>query len=232
MIESSMIIFNKDATRDEIAVPGRQGWIDRNNKFLEPYKTPKGKGVDCAGGEANTGEGEYCKFDLSSLGECAEANYGFDTNSPCLILKLNKIYGLVPDYYNSSVDDMPDDLKTRIDAAQEKNQIWVSCKGENPADNEGVESFEYFPAHAGFSSSYFPYLNQEGYQSPLVAVKLHNVNVGQVNIILKVQMHLPTLAEAIACCLQSKDTNLLKRQLYINLHKSLVASYRVSGLGW
>lgn len=180
MIESSMIIFNKDATKDEIAVPGRQGWIDRNNKFLEPYKTPKGKGVDCAGGEANTGEGEYCKFDLASLGECAEANYGFDTNSPCLILKLNKIYGLVPDYYNSSVDDMPDDLKTRIDAAQEKNQIWVSCKGENPADNEGVESFEYFPAHAGFSSSFFPYLNQEGYQSPLVAVKLHNVNVGQL----------------------------------------------------
>merc|ERR1719284_622228 len=38
MIESSMIIFNYEAVKDEIAVPGRQGWIDRADKFLEPYR--------------------------------------------------------------------------------------------------------------------------------------------------------------------------------------------------
>ena len=179
-IESSMIIFNYEADNDEIAVPGRAGWIERADKFLATYRKPEGQGVDCGAGAANLDNGEYCKFDLAQIGPCAEGNHGFDSNSPCLILKLNKIYGLVPDYYNASIDGMPADLKARIDGAADKNKIWVSCKGENPADTEGVGSFEYFPADAGFSSDYFPYVNQEGYQSPLVAVRLNEVSVGQL----------------------------------------------------
>merc|ERR1712012_1048413 len=33
---------------------------------------------------------------------------------------------------------------------------------------------------ASFPDQYFPYLNQKNYQSPLVAVKLHNVEEGQL----------------------------------------------------
>merc|ERR1712027_219753 len=58
--------------------------------------------------------------------------------------------------------------------------VLVTCQGENPADVEGFDSFEYFPKDAGLSETYFPYLNQDDYQSPLVAVQVNNANPGQL----------------------------------------------------
>jgi len=87
--------------------------------------------------------------------------------------------------YNKAADnaaelpeDMPDMVKNNINGAEQK--VWVSCQGENPADKEGMAEFEYFPADAGFPAQYFPYTNQKNYQSPLVAVKLNKVEVGQL----------------------------------------------------
>ena len=39
-------------------------------------------------------------------------------------------------------------------------QVWLDCIGENPADNEAIGDIQYYPATSGFSSEYFPYLNQ------------------------------------------------------------------------
>ncbi|ENN77179.1 hypothetical protein YQE_06317, partial [Dendroctonus ponderosae] len=47
--------------------------------------------------------------------------------------------------------------------------VWVSCEGENVADKEHIGPVRYIP-QKGFPSQYFPYTNQEGYLSPLVAV--------------------------------------------------------------
>lgn len=49
--------------------------------------------------------------------------------------------------------------------------VWVSCQGENPADRENLGPIQYMP-YQGFPGYYFPYTNQEGYLSPLVAVHL------------------------------------------------------------
>ncbi|CAH2210244.1 jg22124, partial [Pararge aegeria aegeria] len=49
--------------------------------------------------------------------------------------------------------------------------VWVSCQGENPADRENIGPIQYLP-YRGFPGYYFPYTNQEGYLSPLVAVHL------------------------------------------------------------
>lgn len=47
--------------------------------------------------------------------------------------------------------------------------VWVTCEGENPADIENIGPIQFFPS-AGFSGKYFPFMNQDGYLSPLVAV--------------------------------------------------------------
>lgn len=47
--------------------------------------------------------------------------------------------------------------------------VWISCEGENPADVENIGSVDYSPRR-GFPAYYFPYLNQEDYLPPLVAV--------------------------------------------------------------
>lgn len=47
--------------------------------------------------------------------------------------------------------------------------MWVNCEGENPADVENIGPINYYPLR-GFPGYYFPFRNEEGYLSPLVAV--------------------------------------------------------------
>lgn len=47
--------------------------------------------------------------------------------------------------------------------------IWISCEGENPADIENLGPVNYIP-HRGFPGYYYPYVNQKGYQAPVIAI--------------------------------------------------------------
>jgi len=119
-------------------------------------------------------DGKFCRFKVENIEKFCGPNFGFDRGHPCILLKLNKIYGLVPDFYNDTAalpESLPEGVRTRMASAPVKNQVWVDCKGENAADREGLGSVEYLPKEAGFSEIFFPYTNQAGYQSPIVAVK-------------------------------------------------------------
>jgi len=154
IIESSVIIFNHDNPNDDENIPGYQQWVDRLDGYLTPYRGPaKANEMNCAT-DSPAEETKFCKFDLTQLGDCGKenTNYGFDSSSTCLVLKLNKIFGLVHEYYDNPEElpeDMPSELKERIKAAVAKGkgkQVWVSCQAE-------------------FPSQYFPYTKQDGYQS-------------------------------------------------------------------
>lgn len=122
------------------------------------------------------GTTQVCKIDVSSFDQCTSSNaYGYNNSSPCIFLKLNRIYGWVPDFYNDPNDlpeEMPADLKAHIAQLPEshRKQVWVSCYGENGADQEILGDISYYPTR-GFPSYFYPYLNAPGYLSPLVAVK-------------------------------------------------------------
>lgn len=64
---------------------------------------------------------------------------------------------------------MPTDLVDHIKSLKPKDrqQVWVSCKGLSDSDDIGP--VEYSNSR-GFPSFYYPYTNQPGYLSPLVAV--------------------------------------------------------------
>lgn len=49
------------------------------------------------------------------------------------------------------------------------NTVWVSCEGENSADKENVGPIRMYPTQ-GIPGYYFPYENQDGYLSPVVAI--------------------------------------------------------------
>lgn len=121
-------------------------------------------------------EGQVCKLDISKFDQCTkEHSFGYRNAAPCIFLKLNRIYGWEPRYFNDPdnlPDDMPNDLRDHITELQpsERNQIWVTCRGESPADRELLGEIEYYPSR-GFQSFFYPYLNTKGYLSPLVAVK-------------------------------------------------------------
>jgi sodium/potassium-transporting ATPase subunit beta len=112
-IDSGLIIFNtavKEST-DGQHVAGWGEWSARVDSFLSSYR--KSKGVDCAGGAKTPPEGKFCKFPLELLGPCGTGDFGYDVGKPCIILKLNKIYGLVPEYYNDPAN-VPDNFPPRL----------------------------------------------------------------------------------------------------------------------
>lgn len=78
--------------------------------------------------------------------------------------------------YNDPKDlpaDMPEELVHHIGnlTAPERNQVWITCKGEHPLDVENIGPIHYVSAR-GLPGYYFPYVNTPGYLSPLVAVQL------------------------------------------------------------
>lgn len=119
---------------------------------------------------------QVCRLDVDNFGECGRNNsYGYKSNSPCIFLKLNRIYGWEPEYYNDTKElpeEMPKGLKDHIASldVKSRNQVWVSCQGEDGSDKEILGEVEYFPTR-GFPSYFYPYLNVKNYVSPLVAVK-------------------------------------------------------------
>ena len=119
---------------------------------------------------------QVCALDISQLKDCSSSNgYGFNKSAPCVFLKLNRIFGWKPQFYNDINDlpkEMPESLKDHIKSLDEKerNQIWVTCQGESPADEEIIGDVQYFPTQ-GFPGYYYPFKNTPGYLSPLVAVK-------------------------------------------------------------
>lgn len=170
--EGSLIWFN---SRNATSI---QKWVGFTEDFMQPYReasTGKNR-VICDFDKMPTGD-QVCHVDLDKFGACGPKNhYGFNSSSPCIFLKLNRIFDWVPDYYddpNNLPENMPQQLKDKIVGLppSQRKQVWVSCIGEHPADKEHVSQFEYLPSQ-GFPSYYYPYRNAPGYLSPIVAVQI------------------------------------------------------------
>ena len=92
-IDSSMIIFNKDRQKDIKTIPGYAQWVERTNMFLEErgYQRRTFK----------EGPNVTRERELTDLGPCSgeqDPDFGYSTGKPCILLKLNRIYGLEPEY--------------------------------------------------------------------------------------------------------------------------------------
>lgn len=161
-----------------------QPWVDNLNSFLDGYYTPskiaKGSGQikTCSHSDFPHGD-EVCEVDVREWEKCNKDDFfDYHRSSPCIFLKLNRIYGWTPEYYMDEQElppEMPAQLKNHIRSinnTRDRQNVWVSCEGESPADREHIGSISYYPKKfQGFPGFYFPYLNREGYLNPLVAVR-------------------------------------------------------------
>ena len=183
---SSLIGYNIRNERDT------QQWVDLLNEFIKSYE---GKGEesissdvkDCSDENPAIYEnGEVCKFDYQYLGShCTSAeSWGYTRRTPCVIIKMNQVMGWVPEVYTRTdierdqlPEDMPEYLKEIIKQSAIDNyygeplkMVWVSCEGENAADQEYIGRIKYTPWY-GFPAYYFPYMNIPGYLPPIVALR-------------------------------------------------------------
>jgi sodium/potassium-transporting ATPase subunit beta len=177
-VESTLIWYNGTKKEDF------QHWQSSLDKFLSEYKTPgttagRGQNIHNCNYNMPPPVGGVCNVNILEFGtDCTQENhYGYHKTSPCIFLKLNKIYGWVPEYFGFQDDlpaKMPQTLKEQIRHLNSTNPkqletVWVTCEGENPADVENIGPIDFKPRQ-GFAGYYFPYMNSEGYLSPLVAI--------------------------------------------------------------
>ncbi|RZC34892.1 Na K-ATPase domain containing protein [Asbolus verrucosus] len=162
-------------------------WVNLLDEFLDSYvQNQTGKNYQHCDFNRTADDGNVCMVDLEQFGPCSPTNvYGYNGSSPCVFLKLNKIYGWEPEYYTEYVEEMPEELQIKINNTEpsERNQVWISCEGTNPVDKENLHGFEYHPKR-GFPSYYFPYTNTPNYLSPLIAVQVLNP---QPNVLISVE---------------------------------------------
>lgn len=157
--------------------PTTRRYIDHIESFIRFYENENQIGdnfADCeAIGVRRDQRKKVCRFDISTLGKnCVkQQNYGYDDGMPCVLLKLNKIFNWEPEPLDNAT--IPDEIRSRY----KEYAVSVSCDGELPADRENMGPVSYYPPE-GFHFKYFPYLNQQGYRSPLVMVQFEDPTPG------------------------------------------------------
>jgi sodium/potassium-transporting ATPase subunit beta len=187
-------------------------WVDELDRFFMEQRKPKKaeNGMTCTfqnGRRANATH--VCNIHQEDIKECSKGidGYGYFSGSPCVLIKLNKIFNFVPEPYTektlSKADErgMPKYLQkqiltyakssTKFDQSK-LDSTWVSCEGENPGDVENIGKLEYYAPGSeisgtqfyGIPNFYYPYMNQDGYQTPFLFVKFLNP---QKNILIQVE---------------------------------------------
>jgi sodium/potassium-transporting ATPase subunit beta len=119
--------------------------------YLKVYNN--GKFSKCNGtGETGMAVGKDCAFDTTLLGDCAKSPYGLDKGTPCVFIKINKVYGWVPQSNDG------------------KGFLPLVCTPD-------AGNVEIFPK-GGYQISGFPFRGQAkaDWQLPVVAVRINNRN--------------------------------------------------------
>ncbi|XP_053740270.1 sodium/potassium-transporting ATPase subunit beta-3a [Synchiropus splendidus] len=146
------ISFNK-------SVPAQySSYVKHLEGFLQNYnETLQEQNEDCTPGEYYMQEDKaekikkVCRFRRSSLNLCSglsDTNFGYSEGKPCVLLKMNRIIGLMP-----------------------RGEPYINCT----VKKESSVQMSYFPREGRIDKMYFPYYGkkaQENYVQPLVAVKL------------------------------------------------------------
>lgn len=148
-------------------------WVNRLDSFLDPYMNHEGNNQVPCDFDTKLNPGQVCEVNVKQFTPCtSEQGYSYNKSAPCIFVKLNKIYGWLPEFYDD-VDDLPEDMPTDLVdhikslKPKDRQQVWVSCKGLS--NNDDIGPVEY-SNNRGFATYYYPYTNQPGYLSPLVAV--------------------------------------------------------------
>lgn len=151
---------------------------------MKEYRTfQNGTVVNCTAGE-RAGEEEVCEVPLDNFGPCTlENNYGYDNGTPCVLLKLNRVFDWTPQAFSNDSEGSEEIKKRHEDAVKalgdriSNDHVGISCEGENDADLDTLGRVEFYP-EKGFPFNYYPYKNQLGYRSPLVFARFPELKKG------------------------------------------------------
>lgn len=116
------------------------------------------------------------KRNLEVLGPCGVSPYGYASNTPCIVIRINKQlhWAGKPLEMNSSLARIaPIEVQnwTKVD-----KKLWFHCEGFHAYDREHIGRIRYFPDPPGFDPNVFPL--RENTDSPLVAMQISHFTLG------------------------------------------------------
>ncbi|XP_011054947.1 PREDICTED: sodium/potassium-transporting ATPase subunit beta-2-like [Acromyrmex echinatior] len=109
-----------------------QKWTKRLDKFLENYINPSllsngGRNQQICSYNKPAKPGNVCAVDVNNWGPCSpNQQYGFNNSAPCIFIKLNRIYGWIPEFYNNTQNLPPDMPETLVKYIKLIDASWVS----------------------------------------------------------------------------------------------------------
>ncbi|XP_047016526.1 sodium/potassium-transporting ATPase subunit beta-2a isoform X2 [Ictalurus punctatus] len=113
-----------------------------------------------------------CQFNRTMLEDCSglvDRTYGYSDGKPCVLIKLNRVIGMLP--------------------GKDGQSPYITCGTKKEVNSDFVD-VTYFPPNGTFNLMYYPYYGlraQVNYTQPLVAVKFVNVTLDtDVNIECKI----------------------------------------------
>jgi sodium/potassium-transporting ATPase subunit beta len=123
-------------------------------------------------GDVKNNPKRSCQFNRTILESCSgidDRYYGFQEGKPCIIIKLNRVIGMLP--------------------GKDGQAPFVTC-GAKKDDTDKIGTLAYFPPNGTFNLMYYPYYGkkaQVNYSQPLVAVKFLNITTNEdINIECKI----------------------------------------------
>lgn len=163
--------------------------------------------TDCAGRDLDQLRVEmrerkaHCAFDYKSMlrgTDCdPENDFGYATSGPCVLVKLNRIYGWTPTSYQSTLDLPLNSSLINVNESVLESNILVHCDGEYGSDRDAISqaNLTYYSVNSNELSIskvgllpfyYYPYLSQSNYKSPLVFLKFNNLPENRlINVICR-----------------------------------------------
>ncbi|XP_036404839.1 sodium/potassium-transporting ATPase subunit beta-2a [Megalops cyprinoides] len=183
-LESLEIIYNIENTESW------DKYVQALDTFLTPYNnsqqvmnnkecTPDRYFVQEDSGEIRNNPKRSCQFNRTMLEECSgiiDRDYGYRAGKPCILIKLNRVIGMLP--------------------GKDGKSPYVTC-GAKKEDAANMGTLVYYPPNATFNLMYFPYYGkraQVNYTQPLVAVKFMNATYNtDINVECKINSN--TIAE-------------------------------------
>ncbi|XP_076130390.1 sodium/potassium-transporting ATPase subunit beta-2b [Alosa pseudoharengus] len=168
-------------------------YVQALDQFLSPYNDTEQakKNYECTpdkyffqsdSGSVRNYPKRSCQFNRSILGECSgltDRSYGFGDGQPCVIIKLNRVVGMLP--------GGKDGEAPFVTCAPRRYKV-VTEEEEGEEDKMGQVMF--FPPNGTYNLMYYPYYGkkaQVNYSQPLVAIKFLNVTTNtDINVECKI----------------------------------------------
>nr|XP_055043615.1 sodium/potassium-transporting ATPase subunit beta-2a [Misgurnus anguillicaudatus] len=158
-------------------------YVQALDNFLAPYNnsqqvmnndacTPDKYFIQEDSGEVRNNPKRSCQFNRTILDACSGLNdhtYGYEDGQPCVLIKLNRVIGMLP--------------------GKEGQTPYVTC-GAKKEDSDTIHEIKFYPPNGTFNLMYYPYYGkkaQVNYSQPLVAVKFVNISMNtDVNVECKI----------------------------------------------